>query len=339
MPVAAALKESGAESVTSLVWPALEEFARIVPTLDRVAVLPKDRENDPELTRFVLELAGEEKFDLVLDFAFQPRAGIITRAAGGRRTLGFALDSRQHPWYTDSLPNLPGQLRLERNLDLLAHLGLSRPVRPDFSVCIPEATRLRVKKLLERHDLCLSCDRAIAVHPGSGISRRNWPAERFARLADKIADSSCRPLILLGGQRLTYDGRDETELARRVEGMMHTRVVNLAGELDLAELTFLLQACSLYVGNNSGPAHLAATVAGTPTLLVWAPRNESRWRPWGVKVELVYAPVDCSENCPMNECDRIEYCLNRITVEQVFNRFIGAFGGRGAASMAPGGGR
>ncbi|MFH1069799.1 MAG: glycosyltransferase family 9 protein [Candidatus Glassbacteria bacterium] len=339
MPVSAALKESGAESVTSLVWPALEEFARVVPAIDRVAVLPRDKENDPELTRFVLDLAGGDKFDLVLDFAFQPRAGIITRAAGGRRTLGFALDPRRYPWYTDILPNLPGQLRLDRNLNLPGHLGLPRPLRPDFSVRIPEAARLRVEKLLERHGLCLSCDRPVAVHPGSGVTKRNWPAERFARLADKIAESSCRPLVLLGGQRLTYDGRDETELARRVQGLMRTPAVNLAGVLDLAELTFLLQECSLFVGNNSGPAHLAATVAGTPALLIWAPRNEVRWRPWGAKVELVYAPVHCSENCLMNDCGRIEYCLNLITVEQAFDRFTRVFAGRDAEIMTSGGGR
>ena len=339
MPVAAALKAAGAGTITSLVWPALEEFARIVPALDRVAALPKEKENDPQLSEFAEELAGAAGFDLVLDFAFQPRAGIITRAARGRRTVGFALEPAEYPYYTDILPNLPGQLRLERNLGLLAHLHLPRPASPDFSVRIPESTRLRVEDLLRDRGLDPALERPLAVHPGSGVSKRNWPAERFARLADLIAEHTLRTVVLLGGRRRTYDGRDEVSLAGEVERMIHAPVVNLAGELDLAELACLLGGCSLYLGNNSGPAHLAATVAGTPSLLVWAPRNEKRWRPWGRAVELVWAEVECGESCPMNECDKIEYCLRQISVEQMYDRFLKVFYRREAAVTLPGGRR
>ena len=155
-------------------------------------------------------------------------------------------------------------------------------------------------------------------------------------VADPIAAESGAPVVLLGGAGRTYDGTDETALAARIESLMRTPAVNLAGKLGLAGLTALLRRCRLFIGNNSGPAHLASAVAGIPCLLVWAPRNEWAWRPVGSRVELVFDTVECSDDCRLNQCDRMQYCLDKISLDMVFARYMNCFAARGAGALCGG---
>ncbi len=339
MPILSALAAETCESITCLVWPALEDFASIVPFVDRVAGLPRDEENDPALSLFIRELAGSRGFDLVLDFAFPPRAAIITHAAAGKRTMGFGLDPVAFPWYTDIIPNIPAEHRLKRNFHLLEHLDIDIPLSPDFSVVIPTETEARVDLLISSHGIDLERDRPIALHPGSGVSKRNWPPERFAELADRLIEHSGKKLVLLGGRQRTYDGTNEADLVSAVQFNMRREAINLAGRLSLPEMTAFLRKCSLFVGNNSGPAHLAATVARVPSLLVWAPRNEKVWQPAGQEAALVCAEPHCSDHCLLNRCDRIDYCLGLITVDEAFEKYLEAFETLDITTPAPRGAR
>ena len=335
LPVISALKKSGCR-ITSVIWPAQEELASLVPSIDRVVPLPRHWENDPELSLFGRALAGKFGYDLVLDFAFMPRAGVLTREARGRRTVGFALEPKSYPWYTDIYPNVPGEMRIERNLRLIEQLGLTRPARPDFSVKLPSGAVRELSAILRAHGIRQGL-MPIVVHPGSGNSARNWPPERFAELADRLNAHTRRPVVLLGGRELTYDGKDETKLTALVRLLMKTSAVDLGGRLSTAGMIALLERCSLYVGNNSGPAHLAATVAGAPCLLPWAPRNEKVWRPVGPEVALVTAAPDCAGSCLLNRCRKIADCLEMITVDDVFGAYLETIGAPGQLAAAGGG--
>ena len=333
LPVLNELARAGCESITSLVWPSLKDIAGCVPSIDRVLPLPKARENRPELSEFVREAAGTRGFDLMLDFSFLPRAAWIAETAAAPRTIGFGIDPAEYPCYTDSIPNLDGELRVQRNLRLLELLGTAVPEKPDFSLRIPAPGAHQVDSLLESEGIDLRRSRPIALHPGSGLRHRNWPPERFAEIADRLARHTGETVLILGGRGRTYDGTDEGEVAAEVEAAMHRRSVNLAGMLSLSELTHLLSRCSLFVGNNSGPAHLAASVAGVSALLIWAPRNEKLWRPFGESVELVVADTHCSEDCLLNKCENIQYCLGLISADEVFEHYLktlapAAYGGR-----------
>ena len=324
MPVLAALRADGSE-ITSVVWPAQEELARLCPSIERVVPLPRQWENDPELSLFARALAGKFGLDLVLDFAFMPRAGALTEEARGKRTVGFALESKDYPWYTDIYPNIPGELRLERNLRLIEQLGLPRPLRPDFRITLPVGVERRVTALLQEFGIDGSV-RPIAVHPGSGNSVRNWPAASFAALADRLASHTGQPVLVLGGREITYDGSDETTLTRQVVELIHSPAADLGGRISTSELIAILRRCELFVGNNSGPAHLAATLAGAPSLLAWAPRNEKIWRPWGDETVLVTAEPECAESCLLNRCGKIKECVERITVDEMFDTYRATLG-------------
>ena len=112
----------------------------------------------------------------------------------------------------------------------------------------------------------------IAIHPGSGSPRKNWPVERWVELAGRLR--SVAPLLIVGG---------EADMAA---------VAALAGygevalNLPLPELARRLAACRLFLGHDSGVSHLAAAV-GTPCVLLFGPTEPAMWAPPGEHVQTV----------------------------------------------------
>lgn len=114
------------------------------------------------------------------------------------------------------------------------------------------------------------------VHPGSGgfsLARR-WPAERFARVGDQIADQLGLDVVVLAGP-----GPGEDDLAAQVVSQM-SRPASILGAVPSAqELAAVLTRCSLFVANDSGVSHTAFAV-GTPSVVLFGPSNDRAWGPY-----------------------------------------------------------
>ena len=142
----------------------------------------------------------------------------------------------------------------------------------------------------------------VAIHPGVGTVMRQWPAEHFAALVDLLTETDGVNAVLVGGP-------DEVELSQEVLDKIVRRdgVVSLTGKTSLAELTQLLACCALYVGNNSGPKHIAAAI-GVPTIGVHSGVIDSiEWAPIGRRAMALRRNMTCSpcylarqEDCPRN---------------------------------------
>jgi ADP-heptose:LPS heptosyltransferase/GT2 family glycosyltransferase len=142
----------------------------------------------------------------------------------------------------------------------------------------------------------------VAVHPGVGNAMRQWPAEHFASLIDLLVEKNAVNAVLIGGP-------EEAELAAQVlEQVVHRgSVVSLVGKTPLRELPALLSACALYVGNNSGPKHIAAAL-GVPTIGIHSGVVDAiEWGPIGKRAVALRRNMTCSpcyfsrqEDCPRN---------------------------------------
>jgi ADP-heptose:LPS heptosyltransferase len=86
--------------------------------------------------------------------------------------------------------------------------------------------------------------------------------------------------------------------------------------LTIPELAELIRGARLYVGNDSGPMHLAAAV-GTPIVAIWGSSDSRRWRPWKVAHRVVQNPFECNP-CPGYRCLVADtpLCIESVTVEQ-----------------------
>jgi ADP-heptose:LPS heptosyltransferase len=130
--------------------------------------------------------------------------------------------------------------------------------------------------------------RFLALHPGSGSPRKNWPAERFLALA-QIA-SPDRPWLLVAGPA---DDAAVDLLAS------DPRAVVASGQ-PARGLGALLARAEAYVGNDSGVSHLAAAF-GAPTLALFGPTDPSVWSPVGSRVTVLRSPTGRMEDLPLDE--------------------------------------
>jgi heptosyltransferase-2 len=121
--------------------------------------------------------------------------------------------------------------------------------------------------------------RLVAVHPGSGSERKNWPAEKFAAVSRWMVDEWAAELLVVQGEA------DEVTVRRWEEAIAPRRFLRAQG-LKLVELAAVLERCALFLGNDSGISHMAAAV-GTPTVAVFGPASSEIWEPRGNEVRVV----------------------------------------------------
>jgi heptosyltransferase-3 len=127
-------------------------------------------------------------------------------------------------------------------------------------------------------------DRAtVAIHPGSGSERKNWPLERFVEIAEQVlSPNENRKLILVGGEV-------DAERVASLCAALPNEQVRVAQNLPLPELARLLRACALFIGHDSGISHLAAAV-GTPSVLLFGPTDPAIWAPANPHVCVLRSP-------------------------------------------------
>ena len=156
---------------------------------------------------------------------------------------------------------------------------------------------------------------AIAFHPGSGWAVKNWPPERWGRLAAELRRMYGIPVLVTGT-------RVEAELLDEVVREGGGAAVSLAGALSLGGLAALYSRVRLLVATDSGPLHLAAAV-GAPVIGLFGPFGPQRARP--------LAPRERSttlfHRLPCSPCGTLEHppcgavrdpaCLAAITVDEV----------------------
>jgi len=144
----------------------------------------------------------------------------------------------------------------------------------------------------------------IGIHAGARPPARRGPPARFAAVADDLARRHDAHIILIGGP-------GEEEIVATVAERMDTRALNLAGGASLGGLAALLARLDLFIGNDSGPAHLAEAT-GAPTVRLFGPADVDRWAPLDrTRHVVVRHPVACSP-CGYWECPIDHRCLRRI---------------------------
>jgi heptosyltransferase-2 len=267
------------------------------------------------------------RFDLavLLPNAFAP--ALVAFAARVPLRVGHATDGRgpllTHPL---AVPEWRGRRHeVFYYLDVVA--GLERALRGSTSVALDglraplteivvSAERLEAARALLR-SRGVRLDRpVVALCPGSTNSRaKRWPAERFAALADLLAEKAGAQVLLVGS-------REELGVSEAVSGMTRRPPVLLTGQTELAETVALLGVADLLVTNDTGPAHVAAALA-RPVVVIFGPTDPLTTRPLSPLAELVREPPECAP-CMLRDCPIDHRCMTAVTPEAVFARALRA---------------
>jgi heptosyltransferase-2 len=112
----------------------------------------------------------------------------------------------------------------------------------------------------------------VAIHPGSGGERKNWPLERWLEVQKKLLDDArVGHLLIVGGES---DSRQLSQMKLIRPAQRRT----ILQSLPLPVLGAILSQCALFAGHDSGISHLAAA-AGAPCLLLFGPTDPGVWAP------------------------------------------------------------
>jgi heptosyltransferase-3 len=132
----------------------------------------------------------------------------------------------------------------------------------------------------------------IALHPGSGSPRKNWPVEHWIALGQWIfAHYHAARLLLVGGEA---DGPQVSALSEAFRG----KLAFTAHDLELPKLAAFLERCAVFLGHDSGISHLAAAV-GTRCILLFGPTDPAIWAPANPDVKVIQAPDEDMSNLPV----------------------------------------
>jgi ADP-heptose:LPS heptosyltransferase len=112
------------------------------------------------------------------------------------------------------------------------------------------------------------------IHPVASAPEKTWPAERFVELAANLKRDAELDVIFIGA------ADDDLKLFRRYRC--------LAGA-PLSEVKSLIARAAMFVGNDSGPAHIAAAF-GVPSVVLFGPSDEVVWAPWKTDAVVLKSP-------------------------------------------------
>ncbi len=238
------------------------------------------------------------------------RVAFTEKCSPEKRVLNWRFDA----FYTKVLP--PGLLKHEaaRNLDVVRHVGAE--VR-DSSLeiwCTP-SDHAYADRFLSEAGLSPQ-DQVFAFGIGSTNHRCQWPLERYAALIERLAHSEdYTPVVICGPD----DALLLSELERHLKGK-----VLVPKQPSLRETCAILRRCRLFIGNDSGPLHMASA-AGVPAVEIschpadgdpHARHSPDRFGPF-TKHGTVVRPKRAKTPCRVSCTASVPHCITDVTVEMV----------------------
>ena len=210
-------------------------------------------------------------------------------------------------------------------MQLLRPLGIDVPqAGAELFFPVDDASRREAEDFLRREDV--GADRPLVlISPGSGWSGKNWPIERFRKVAEWLKRER-------GAQVAWIGSAGEAAMV----GNEQLSGKNWFGRFAIAELAAVMERAALWLGNDSGPMHLAAAV-GCPTMSLWGPTEPGKWAPRGEKhrhIRRMERCPGCEYWNPAKRCLQPNHaCMEAISVKEVEAElavFCALLTGRGA---------
>ncbi len=253
------------------------------------------------------------RYDLGIDVRGEfPHAALLW-LAGVRRRIGWAAGGGGF-LLTDSAEHDPNRHETASRavlFDLLQAEAHETPriLPPRFD---PSPTaRSQASQLLAELD-SLGTGPLVVLHVGAGTQAKCWPIEHWQELLGRLVlDRGDLRIVLVGG------ARDVARAQQITGGLAWPNLADWTGRLNVAELAAVAERAAVFVGADSGPAHLAAAVR-TPVVVLFSGTNDARmWKPVGPEVTVLQQPVACA-GCRCRICPLADHpCMQGLKPERV----------------------
>ena len=288
------------------VAPVLEGF----PHVDNVITLKR---NSTTARARVARQLRSLNYDVAYNLHGGTTATLLTRASGARRRVG--LKTYQYSRLYTHLAPSPLLLwkrdrthSVEQQLALLGWTGVPVSDRPPTHLAVVEDAAASVTKRLREAGWNEQMPLAV-IHPAAAFATKQWAVEKFARVMEHLAAKGFSVVVITAPA--------EAPLATELGSTSSASAISFS-DLSLPEVTALASRARLFVGNDSGIAHIAAAV-GLPSVVIFGSSNTAHWSPWATApAEVVLEEMEC-QPCHGYYCEKFAQpeCILRVPVERV----------------------
>jgi predicted lipopolysaccharide heptosyltransferase III len=268
------------------------------------------------------------KFSAVVNLHGGPTSAQLTAASGaeyrvgaGHFRHGYAYNLRVPP--AEKILGRDNLHTVESQFAWFKWLGLPNDNPAPTRLFVGATMREAAQEKLRAAGVDTSAPYAVLA-PTNEFYTKRWLPERYAATAERLAAR---------GFQIVLTGAPTAEQISQVESVRAAGRVPMAAltALSVGELTAVIADAALFVGNDSGPAHIGVAVK-TPSVVLFGPASSVRWRPWVAddvtRAALVQNHFACNP-CSMYTCAAFPEpeCIRSISVEQVMSA-IDAVGSR-----------
>lgn len=251
-------------------------------------------------------------YDLAFNLHGGTTATMFVAASGARHRVGYAnyqysflynhlLSSSADLWGRDKTHSA------EQQLALLGSIGVPVADRPKSRLAVSDTAKASIDARLSQ--LSTLNSPVALLHPAAAFATKQWPFENFARVAEHLAEKGIASVAIASKNENAV--LDELKRASRVP-------ITTFDDLTLPEVTALAARARVFVGNDSGIAHIAAAV-NTPSVVIFGSSNRAHWYPWtDAPYEIVFTEFDC-QPCPGYTCEVFgdPKCIKSVTAAAV----------------------
>lgn len=275
------------------VAPVLEGFDAV----DNVLTVRKDKKSRLETAWKI----RRNKYDVVFNLHGGTTATFFVRASGAKYRVGSA--SYQYNFLYTHLAPSPMEFwqtkhthSAEQQLALLGFVGVPVENKPKSRLNVISSFKFQISNYA-------------LIHPVAAFATKQWATESFARIAEYLNGK--------GLQIVAVATKKERGVLDNLKSFSQIPI-QVFDDLTLPEITALASRAKIFVGNDSGIAHIAAAVE-TPSVVIFGSSNINHWRPWtNAPNEIVYEKMPC-QPCAGHFCKEFgePECIKRVSVESV----------------------
>lgn len=209
------------------------------------------------------------RYQVAVDFQGAIRSAILARWSGAPTIYGYAQprENVASMFYTRPVRSQGAHI-IEQNVHLAAAVAGRLLTMPQVQYPHDNNAEYECERQLAQQ----SIDRFVILNPGAGWGAKQWPADRFGYVAAELAKHGFKSFINFGP--------GEEELVKAVERSSAGAAQALS--CSISELIAVTRRASLFIGGDTGPLHLAASL-GVPVVGIYGPTNPARNGPYGTR--------------------------------------------------------
>jgi len=281
-----------------------------------------------------VRLLRKRNFPIAFNLHGGPTSAFLTRLSGAGIRVCWA--QRQYSWFYNVQTPIHFPVAGRKEMHTAEHryqqflwAGLPETALPAAKVYVQAEAAERVRHLLEKNGIAPGEPYAV-LRPGASLANKRWPIERFAAIARWLRDAhGIASVVNLGPGDEALAAEVRAHFAPIVPSSSDAPTISSAGpeaklargaiidQLDLRGLIALLGGSRLFVGNDTGPTHIAAAL-GKMCVVIFGASDSKVWSPWKAEHRIVEHAFPCQE-CPRGKCESlgVSQCILAVSVDEV----------------------